>query len=112
MINYHDKRFRAVANSDNGEVTEDLVFHYQQLGGILSCIYESEHIIKGQLIGLVDKDGSIDMRYQQVNREGKLRTGICHSTPEILPNGKIRLHESWEWTSGDRSKGNSVLEEL
>jgi hypothetical protein len=39
-------------------------------------------------------------------------TGICFSTPEILENGKIRLHESWEWTSGDQSKGTSIIEEL
>lgn len=38
-------------------------------------------------------------------------TGICHSIPEILSNGKIRLHETWEWTSGDLSKGQSIIEE-
>jgi len=25
---------------------------------------------------------------------------------------KIRLHESWQWTSGENTKGTSVLEEL
>tara|TARA_B110000259_G_scaffold11504_1_gene12482 strand:+ start:72 stop:215 length:144 start_codon:yes stop_codon:yes gene_type:complete len=25
---------------------------------------------------------------------------------------KIRLHESWEWTSGDKSKGQSIIEEI
>jgi hypothetical protein len=34
------------------------------------------------------------------------------SRPEILANGKIRLHESWEWTSGDKSTGKSIIEEL
>jgi len=29
MINYNDKRFRAIENSPNGEVSEDMVFHYQ-----------------------------------------------------------------------------------
>ena len=38
-------------------------------------------------------------------------TGICQSTPELLPNGKLRLHEAWQWTAGDRSKGSSVIEE-
>ncbi|PKD20028.1 hypothetical protein APR41_15260 [Salegentibacter salinarum] len=27
-------------------------------------------------------------------------------------NGKLRLYESWKWTSGDKSSGNSILEEL
>jgi len=39
-------------------------------------------------------------------------TGICKSKPEILPNGKIRLHERWQWTSGDLSLGQSIIEEL
>ena len=39
-------------------------------------------------------------------------TGICFSKPEIMENGKIRLYETWEWTSGDNSKGNSILEEI
>jgi hypothetical protein len=51
------------------------------------------------------------MRYHQVNDKGELMTGICRSTPELLPNGKIRLHEQWEWTSGDLSKGTSIIEE-
>jgi hypothetical protein len=51
------------------------------------------------------------MSYHQVNYNGELMTGICQSTPEILPNGKIRLHEKWEWTSGDKSKGTSIIEE-
>jgi hypothetical protein len=52
------------------------------------------------------------MRYHQLNINHELMTGICKSKPEILNNGKIRLHETWEWTSGDKSKGNSIIEEL
>jgi hypothetical protein len=51
------------------------------------------------------------MRYHQINDQDKLMTGICISTPEILENGKIRLHENWKWTSGDYSKGSSIIEE-
>jgi len=29
MINYNDKRFRAIENSPNGEGSGDLVFHYK-----------------------------------------------------------------------------------
>ncbi len=51
------------------------------------------------------------MRYHQINDRGEIMTGFCKSTPEIMENGKIRLHEKWQWTSGDFSEGNSVLEE-
>ncbi len=111
-INYDNKKFRAVSNSDNGEVEEGLIFNYQQDGTILSCNYAGASILKGQLIGIVHEDGSIDMRYHQVNSSGDLMTGVCKSIPEIQPDGKIRLYETWEWTSGDCSKGESVLEEI
>jgi hypothetical protein len=39
-------------------------------------------------------------------------TGICKSKPQILENGKIRLHELWEWTSDDKSMGKSIIEEI
>ncbi len=73
--------------------------------------YSGCKIKNGHLIGLVHENGNIDLRYHQVNNEGEIMTGICKSIPEILENGKIRLHESWKWTSGDKSEGNSVIEE-
>lgn len=111
-MNYQGKSFRPISNSDNGETSEETLFHYQQEGNILTCEYAGGKIIKGHLIGLVDREGKINMRYHQVNTSGELMTGVCHSVPEIMENGKIRLHETWQWTSGDQSKGNSVLEEI
>jgi hypothetical protein len=111
-INYNNRKFRAVSNSDNGEVSGDMVFHYKQTDNVLTCTYTGQNIVKGHLIGLVDDNGCIEMKYHQINKNGDLMTGICTSTPEEIENGKIRLHESWQWTSGNQSKGNSMLEEI
>lgn len=111
MINYNGKIFRPVSNTENGETSRETVFAYKQTGNVITSEYSGGRIRSGHLIGLVDKDGNIDMRYHQVNDKGELMTGICRSSPEILANGKVRLHESWEWTSGDRTKGSSVIEE-
>lgn len=111
MINYNNKVFRPVSNTENGETSNETVFIYKQNGYILTSEYSGGKIIKGHLIGLVNEKGEIDMRYHQVNQKGELMTGTCHSIPEILTNGKIRLHETWQWTSGDRSTGNSIIEE-
>lgn len=111
-MNYDNKRFKSVSNSDNGEVDEQTVFVYQQNNNILTCEYRSGKILKGHLIGIVDERGHINMRYHQVNVKGELMTGVCESRPEIMPDGKIRLHEKWRWTSGDLSEGQSVLEEF
>jgi hypothetical protein len=111
-INYNNKTFRPIQNSENGETTEETIFEYKQKGNILTSEYCGGRIKRGHLIGLVDEKGHIQMRYHQVNEKDELMTGICYSKPEILENGKIRLHETWEWTSGDKSKGQSIIEEI
>ena len=112
MIHYHDKYFRPVQNTENGETSSETIFHYRQQGNILTSTYQGGRILHGNLIGLVDEQGHIRMHYHQVNDRLEIMTGVCHSVPEILPDGRIRLHESWKWTSGDGSEGNSVVEEV
>jgi len=111
-MNYHNKTFRAIGNSENGEVSSETIFYYKQQGEILTARYSGGEIVEGHLIGKVDVDGRIDMRYHHINQKGDLMTGKCHSIPEVMKNGKIRLHEEWEWTSGDLSKGTSFIEEI
>lgn len=112
MINYHNRSFRVQSNSENGETDTETIFHYQQNGTILTCSYAGSQILQGQLLGIVRPDGSIDMRYHQINTHGEIMTGKCLSIPEILPDNRIRLHEQWQWTSGDHSAGESLLEEI
>ncbi|WP_246903191.1 n-acetylglutamate synthase [Arenibacter sp. F20364] len=111
-MNYNNKKFRTVQNSDNGETSGETIFEYRQKDNILTSDYEGGEIVKGHLIGLVDKEGNINMRYHQINIKGELMTGVCNSRPEILSNGKIRLYETWKWTSGNKSSGKSVIEEI
>jgi len=111
-MNYNNKKFSPVENSDNGETTAETIFEYKQNGNILTSEYKGGEIVSGHLIGLVDDNGNIEMRYHQVNQKGELMTGICFSKPEIMANGKIRLYEEWRWTSGNMSSGTSILEEL
>lgn len=37
---------------------------------------------------------------------------MIYSVPTVLENGKIELSEQWQWTSGDCSKGESLLVEV
>ncbi|SDD76427.1 n-acetylglutamate synthase [Pedobacter soli] len=111
MVNYNNKTFKPVSNTENGETSDETIFRYKQEGNLLTAEYSGGKINYGHLIGLVDEQGNIDMRYHQINDAGILMTGICNSKPEQLPNGKIRLHETWQWTSGDQSRGESVIEE-
>ena len=112
MIDYNNKRFRSIESTANGEVSGDTIFHYWQEGNVVWATYKGGNITFGNLIANADRYGNLDMRYQHVNGKGTIQTGKCKSTPEIFEDGKIRLHESWEWTSGDLSKGESVIEEI
>ncbi|CEJ90868.1 hypothetical protein VHEMI06621 [[Torrubiella] hemipterigena] len=109
---YDGKTFQSTANSDNGQVSSATIFHYHQQDRIVWAEYAGGSIVRGTLIATVRDDNSLDMRYQHVDTEGKLMTGQCDSKPETLNDGRLRMHEKWQWTSGDGSKGESTIEEV
>lgn len=109
---YHGKAFRSVQNSQSGEVSGETTFYYEQKGAVISARYHGGNIREGNILGRVDVNGTIHMSYQHWNKDNEFRAGVCISTPERLPNGKIRLHESWEWTNGIQGRGQSIIEEL
>jgi hypothetical protein len=111
-INYDKRIFKSVKNSETGEVSGETTFYYHQTGDLVWAEYAGGEIVFGSLIAKVLADSSLEMRYQHLNSKGELMTGKCVSAPEILENGKICLHEKWQWTSGDFSKGESVVEEI
>jgi hypothetical protein len=111
-INYDNRKFASIKNSGSGEVGAETVFYYHQQGDLVWAEYGGGEIVRGMLVAKCDEHGRLDMRYQHVNTRGELMTGECRSTPEVLPGGRIRLHEKWQWTCGDLSSGESVIEEL
>lgn len=111
-INYDNRVFKSVENSASGEVSSETLFYYHQKDDLVWAEYAGGAIRFGNLIAKVLDDDSLEMCYQHLNEKGKLMTGKCFSTPEILPDGRIRLYEKWQWTSGDFSSGESVIEEV
>lgn len=111
-INYDNRKFRSNENTENGEVSAETIFHYHQKDGIVWATYEGGSIQFGTLIAKVREENHLEMRYSHVNTNGELKTGKCHSSPEILPDGRLRLHENWQWTGQDQSSGQSIIEEI
>ena len=111
-INYDDRTFRAVSNSETGEVSAATIFYYHQKDNLVWAEYAGGEIVFGSLIAKVLADDSLEMRYQHLNKSGALMTGKCFSKPEILGDGRIRLHEKWQWTSGEAAAGESIIEEV
>ena len=99
-------------NSDSGDVSSETRFHYRQSGDVVWATYEGGSVRFGTLVAKVAEDGVLDMRYQHVSVAGELKTGTCRSVPEVLEGGRLRLRESWRWTSGGEGGGSSVVEEV
>ena len=108
---YDGRKLRVVSNTANGNLREGQVFAYRQDGARVWCVYDSPETRFGTLVASADAEGKLDMRYQQMGPTGTPRTGRCVTTPELLADGRLRLHEAWQWTNGDGSKGESVLED-
>lgn len=111
-INYDGRIFKSVQNSASGEVSHETTFYYHQNNDLVWAEYSGGAISFGNLIAKVLEDNSLEMRYQHLNDKGELMTGKCFSTPEVLSDGRIRLYEKWQWTSGNFSSGESVIEEI
>ncbi len=109
-LNLNGKIFKGLENSDNGEVDATTLFNYRQDKDIVWATYQGGDIKFGTLNGKII-GSNLEFYYQHQNRKGDFMTGKCQSEAKVI-NGKIRLFETWEWTSGDLSKGTSILEEI
>jgi hypothetical protein len=108
-----DRRcFATGENSPNGDADARTRFYYRQNGGRVWATYKGGRVRFGSLVAAGIQSGGLDVRYHHVDVDGELRTGSCASMPEVLPDGRIRLIEEWQWTNGDGSRGSSVLEEV
>lgn len=112
MISYDGRVFTTLTTDSHGEVGKETLFHYTQEGDVVQATYAGGDIVAGHLIAKCNEDNSLDMVYHHINIEGVLKTGECRSVPEILEDGRLRLHEEWQWTCGNREAGVSVLEEI
>jgi hypothetical protein len=111
-MDYNGRVFRSVANSAGGDVGGETTFQYRQQGEVVWATYSGGAVRFGTLVAKVDGGGSLDMRYQHVTVDGAFKTGRCRSRPERLPDGRLRLLESWEWTDGAQGRGESIIEEV
>lgn len=111
-MNYDGRVFVPGENTPNGEVNGATRFEYHQTGELLEASYRGGGIRCGQMVGLVREEGVLEFCYQHLTDEGELRSGQCRSVPEVLADGRLRLHEEWQWSNGDRSAGRSIVDEV
>jgi len=108
MINYNQRRFRpAEPGAAPGRVAV-----YRQQGDLLWGEFSGGRARRGSIAGTCGDDGSLDFAYCMVLDDGEVISGRCHSTPHLLPDGRIRLDETWERYGPHAGAGVSCLEEI
>lgn len=109
MIDYDGRRFRPVTDQPSEDGT---VAVYRQSGDLLWAEFSGGHTRRGSLCGLCAEDGTLEFAYTMVRTTGEVISGRCVSTPEILADGRIRLHEQWERFGPHAATGVSQIEEV
>lgn len=106
----HGRVFAPVADQAQGQVGTRTRFRYHEADGRIWADYAGGDIERGQLLGTRRGD-RIDFRYVQLRTDGTTASGHCVSHIGELPDGRLRLAETWHWESQSGS-GTSVVEEV
>ncbi len=112
MIQYHKKTFRSTSGSNPGDVNEETIFIYRQEGKVVTASYAGGNVLTGHLMAIADENGHLSAKYHHVTVDHEIKTGVCITIPEISPDGKLILHEKWQWTGEHTGSGESSLEEI
>lgn len=105
------RTFTDVTANHAGDVGGDTVFEYhEEPDRTIWARYAGGSVRLGFLIGTRMSD-TLDFRYSHVTTSAKTANGHCRSTVRELPDGRLRLHETWRWESQD-GNGTSVVEEI
>ncbi|MFF9864356.1 hypothetical protein ACF1G0_02835 [Streptomyces sp. NPDC013953] len=106
-----------VADQAPGQVGTRTRFTYHEepaehpeAGSRVWAEYAGGDVVRGFLVGTRAGD-RLDFRYVQLKRDGRTASGHCVSTVVELPDGRVRLEETWEWESQEGT-GTSVVEQL
>jgi hypothetical protein len=112
-VNLDGRTFLGTVNYDDGDLNLETRFSYHQKGNAVWGEVTGGQVVAGSLVAAVADDGSLDMCWMYINFRAEVVAGTCLSTPDILPDGRIRLTEVWEVSKGPNKglRGQSVTEE-
>ncbi|MFJ6793572.1 hypothetical protein [Streptomyces sp. NPDC091268] len=102
-------RFVPVADQAPGQVGRQTLFEYHEEDGRVWAEYAGGDVVRGHLVGTRTGD-TVDFRYVQLRSDATTASGHCVSRVTELPDGRLRLEETWTWESQEGS-GTSTFEE-
>ena len=105
-INFNNKTFYLVSNSDKGQVNSDTVFKYQQEGDLVTADYYGGTVKYGKIIAKLI-DGKLEMLYQCLTEDGDLKAGCAIAEISKNEAGKLILSLQWKWLGDQEGQGTS-----
>ena len=99
-----------VADQAPGQVGTRTRFTYHEQDGGIWAEYAGGDVVRGRLVGTRAGD-RVDFRYVQLKTDGTTSSGHCVSLVTELPDGRVRLEETWEWESQE-GHGTSSVEQV
>lgn len=104
------RRMRTVATASDGEVNADTLFSFAQEGTTVWARYSGGRVRLGYLVGNLVA-ARLLFRYAQVDRHGDVHGGRSACDVTVLPDGRVRLLEQFQWESREGS-GTNIIEEI
>ena len=110
-INFNNKTFSLVDNSEQGTVNSDTIFKYKQNGNLVTADYFGGSVNYGKIIA-IHRNDHLEMLYQCLTITNKLKAGKAIALISVSENGKIKLNLNWEWLGEEKGTGASEYIEI
>ena len=111
LFHFNNKKFVLVQNSENGQVSLDTIFEYQQDNNLVTADYYGGTIKYGKIIADL-QDDKLNMLYQCMTTDNELKAGKAVAQISLTEEGKMKLTLHWEWLTHSNSKGKSEYIEI
>jgi len=102
---------RTVQTASGGVVDPETELVFEQVGESFSARYRGGAIFDGLLVGRVLGAGSVEFRYVQADKTGRIDQGVSTGVVSRLADGRVRLVETFEWITRPGG-GVNVFEEV
>jgi hypothetical protein len=109
-MNLDGLSFRVEATAVVGVVSAETRLHLVQQGSRIFGRYEGGSIARGRLVGQVSGH-TLTFRYAQRECEGSIHGGRSTCDLQVLPDGRLRIHEHFTWRTREGT-GTNIFEQV
>jgi hypothetical protein len=102
-------RLRPVARSSAGVIEPETAFDFSEREGRVVASYAGGAVKAGFLIG-ARRETRLTFRYVQVDQAGTVDGGSSTCELSVLPDGRLRITEHFQWASR-QGEGTNIIEE-